>query len=154
MGLDLLPRSTGPNASELAPGMTHRKSEPCPYEADGNPIGVYGTCCSFRGNAVALFLFAMGMGPLAVRLFSDMLPEEALEFADVLHAAAAMHRKKLGDTAEQHGLSADSFLREAKARIPDVDWEFSIEKALQSFELAAAWYEKTGRMHCGVRAWS
>lgn len=154
MGLDLLPRPTGPDASELPPGMTHRKSEPCPYDSDHNPIGIYGTCCSFRGNAVALYLFAMGMGPLAVRLFSNMLPEEATEFADSLRAAVKAHRAKLEEVATKTKMPMDALLADATAKIPDVDWEFPIQKALLTIEAAAAWYEKTGRMLCGVRAWS
>ena len=134
--------------------MTHRKSEPCPYAVDNNPVGMYGTCCSFRGNAVALYLFTMGMGPLAVRLFSDMFPEEAIEFADTLRAAVKAHRAKLAEMAKKTGMPIDELLAEAKARVPDVDWEFSIPKALLTIEAAAGWYEKTGRMLCGVRAWS
>jgi len=129
-------------------------TEPCPYEADENPIGIHGTCCSFRGNAVALYLFAMGMGPLAIRLFLDMCPIEAVAFANELRKGASVHRETLLDSMKGMGKPNAALLQNCKAKIPDVDWEFSIDKALNTIEAAATWYEKTGQMDCGVRAWS
>jgi len=32
MGLDLMPRASGPESSEFPPGMTHRTSDPCPFK--------------------------------------------------------------------------------------------------------------------------
>jgi hypothetical protein len=134
--------------------MTHRASAPCPYKDDNNPIGMLATCCSFRANAVALYLFAMGSGPLAVRLFEGKLPEQAIEFADQLHATATKYRNGMMDAAKKAGKRVDPFLTGLTAQIPDVDWEFSIAKALQMIEACAKWHEKTGRMLCGVRAWA
>ena len=96
----------------------------------------------------------MGMGPLAVRLFSNMFPEEAIEYAQQLRDAVSLHREALLDSTKGMGRPNPAILKDCKAKIPDVDWEFSIQKAFQTIEAAAVWYEKTGRMQCGVRAWS
>jgi hypothetical protein len=86
----------------------------------------------------------MGMGPLAVRLFSDMNPEQAIDFAKVLRDAANTHRESFAKVAQKEGMSLESLLEDATAKVPDVDWEFRIAKALATFEAAAVWYEKTG----------
>src|SRR5262245_35315879 len=93
MGLDLLPRSSAPGSRDYPLGMIQPTSESCTFKDDKNPIGVFGTCCSFRGNGLALYLIALGLGPLAVRLFEDKLPEEALEFASELRAVVKQVRE-------------------------------------------------------------
>ena len=96
----------------------------------------------------------MGSGPLAVRLFEDKLPEETIEFADQLRATATKYRNAMMDAAKKAGKPVDPFLTGLTAQVPDVDWEFSIAKALQTIEECAKWHEKTGRALCGVRAWA
>ena len=153
MGLDLLPRSPAPESSEFPRGMIHRESEPCPFEHDGNPIGVLATCCSFRGSTAALYLMALGMGALAVALFEDKSPEQATTFATQLQRAAEEHRRLMRDTLKKAGKSVSPSLEGCTARVQDTGWEFSIDKALREIEACAKWHEKTGKMNCSVKAW-
>ena len=153
MGLDLMPKSSAPEASIFPRGMVHPESEPCPYKDDNNPTGVLATCCSFRGNETALYLIAMGMGQLALRLFEDKLPEEAIEFADDLRSTVATYRKVMLDALKRAGEPADSTLAGCTAKVQDVGWEFSIEKALHEIEACAKWHEKSGKMLCSTKAW-
>jgi hypothetical protein len=133
--------------------MTHRKSEPCPYKDDNNPIGVFGSCCSFRGNATALYLFAMGMASLGLRLYEDKLPEVAIEFAAELRAAVAKQRDVMSEASRRAGLPEPLPTDKLTVKIPDVGWEYPVEQAFQAIEAAAVWHEKTGRMLAGIHAW-
>jgi hypothetical protein len=153
MGLDLLPKSSAPESSDFPRGMIHRESEPCPYKDDNNPTGILGTCCSFRGNETALYLIAMGMGALALRLFEDKLPEEAIEYADELRNAESTLRKFWTDAAKRAGQSVDSSLEGCTAKVPGAGWEFPLSKAFQEIEACAKWHEKTGKMLCSIKTW-
>ncbi len=74
MGLDLLPESIT-NDKKFPRGMTHGESEPCPFASAHNPIGVFGTCCSFRGATPSLYLHALAHHELAFFLYVDKTPE-------------------------------------------------------------------------------
>ena len=153
MGLDLLPRSSAPESSEFPRGMIHRESEPCPYEGDGNPVGILASCCSFRGSTAALYLIVLGMGSLAISLFEDKSPEQAIAFASSLQRATEEHRRLMMDTLKKAGKSVSPSLEGCTARVQDTGWEFSIDKALREIQACAKWHEKTGKMHCSVKAW-
>jgi hypothetical protein len=148
MGLDLLPRPKGPQPEGIEPGKTHRDSEPCPFEQDHNPIGVFGTCCSFRANPTALYLVAMGLGRLALELYADKGPVETGEYAKLLRAVRNLDVMTLRLDAQE-----DDSLEKAVIQIPDVGWSFPLGRARQTLEAAATWHTKVALAGFGVHAW-
>lgn len=153
MGLDLLPRPRGPQPKDIAAGKTHRDSEPCPFESDKNPIGVFATCCSFRGSPTALYLVAMGLGQLAIDLYASKGPIEAGEFAKALRAAAAQMRKGIDEARQRADIPAEKPLDKYEIQVPDVGWQFPLSEALLALEACATWHEKVALMGFGVHAW-
>lgn len=135
--------------------MTHAESDACPFKDDGHPVGMLATCCSFRGNAVALYFMAMGLGPLALGLFEDKSPEECIKYAVVIRKTVKRFRQFAADVARDRSDVSDeaALVAGLTMKIPDVDWELSAEKALTAFESLADWHEKIGHMNFGVRAW-
>jgi hypothetical protein len=154
MGLDLMPRKLGAS-HDVPAGMTHQKDQPCPFKDDEHPVGMLATCCSYRGNGVALYLVAMGLGPLALDLFRDHTPEEAIEFAKNIRAAAKGYEHMLVSAAKRkgHTQTDEELIREATMKVPDVTWEPSLAEALNAFRSVAAWHERVGSMGFGVHAW-
>jgi hypothetical protein len=136
--------------------MTHRPSEPCPFKKDENPIGITGSCCSFRGNMVALYLLATGLAPLVFRLYENKTPEEAIDFAALLRAAGRAHRKALafGDEVIRRsgGVLKDPTLDDFDIAIPGVGWKFSAKQMFEMIETTARWHEKIGRMKYSIDA--
>lgn len=133
--------------------MTHEKSEPCPFQKDGNPIGMLASCCSYRGNMAALYLFAMGLGKLALDLYTDKTPQEAVAFADDLRQAIDGIMETMSQAATRSNTTVQDLLASTTIQVPDVGWIFPVTKAYEAIEDIADWYEKIGQMDFGVRAW-
>jgi len=70
----------------------------------------------------------MGLAALAIRLYEDKLPEEAIEFAEQLRSAVRQHRNMLSEAARQAGVPMKSDLKDYTIKIPDVDWEFQLSR--------------------------
>jgi hypothetical protein len=134
--------------------MTHQKPDPCPFKDDGHPIGVFGSCCSFRGNVAALYLLALGLGWLAPGLYTDKTPEEAITFAARLREAIERLRETMNAAAQRANQPVDDLFTSGTVKVPDVGWEFPIGQGVDAIEAVARWYDKIGQMGFGVHAWS
>jgi hypothetical protein len=133
--------------------MTHQKSEPCPFQEDGNPIGMLASCCSYRGNMAALYLFAMGHGALALELYADKTSREALVLADDLRTAVKGLKETMSQAAKRSSTPVEDFLASATIQVPDVGWSFRVEQAYEAIEDIANYYQMVGMMGFGVHAW-
>lgn len=151
MGLDLTPRR-GDRPLDNPPGMTHKDSEPCPFADDKNPIGVFGTCCSYRGNACALYCIGIGLGGLAIALYEDKTPEEAIAFATAIRGAVTKFNEVQADAFKRAGVAAGE-RDKAEAEVPDVNWRFSLSKAVSELQQTAKWFEKVGKLGYSVHPW-
>jgi len=159
MGLDLLPRlclcpEHSPRARGVESGCTHLENEPCPFANDDFPIGMFASCCSYRGKALAYELRALQQNELAEKTYEDMDAEDAEEFALELREAAnrleAEHKDKLsspiGATWSNVQISQENGLQ-------TVDVTSTFEEAIAEIRRGARWYEKVASLGFGVHAW-
>ncbi|MBI5536563.1 MAG: hypothetical protein HY898_27835 [Deltaproteobacteria bacterium] len=133
--------------------MTHLPDEPCPFEADNNPIGVLATCCSLRGKVAAYELDALGEKSLASHMYEDMTAAKAIVFAKkLLGACDRLERAHAGDAEKPKGAGWGQTYDLTKEK-----WvggtSSTFEEAIATIRQAARWYEKVGRLGCGVHAW-
>lgn len=134
-------------------GLTHREKEPCPFEKDNLPKGMFGGCCWLRGKVAVRELEALGESSLRERMFENMTAEEALDFArDLAAAADRLEAAHAGRPDKPNGAPWNGRWD------PDKDecvWETysTFEQALDAIREAARWYEMVGRLGFGVRAW-
>jgi hypothetical protein len=153
MGLDLLPRSTSASSAQFSPGMTHLEDQPCPFSKDDNPHGVLATCCSFRGNPLAVYLLAMGLAPVAFDLYEDKkTAEDTIAFGEALRKLAIDMQSTFTKLQQRAGRDP-SPSDEAVIEVPGLDWKFPVANLIEALEAASDWYEKVGRMGFGVKAW-
>ncbi len=154
MGLVLIPRPIGLASSDLPPGMTHSESEPCPFKRNGRSADIADSCCSFRFGYDAACLMAFAVPPpFYLRIHDDISPEEAIEFGRKLRDAIKQLRDDTVAAGREADAADDADMDGVLGRgINASDWEFPVEPALKEIERAAAWCEKIGRMHFGVRS--
>ena len=158
MGLDNYPKQCGcpkhpydPNLPE--DGATHKPSEPCPFEKDGFPTGMLGTCCSLRGKVAAHELEALGETRVSAHMYKDMSAENAAQFARELRLVADRLEKRHASDAERPKGAGWNGIWNARTK----SWEYqkysTFEDALASVREAARWYEKVAGLGFGVHAW-
>lgn len=134
--------------------MTHGPSEPCPFADDSNPQGVFGSCCSFRGNPTAFYLLALGFAPLVFGLYQNHeTPDDAIAYAQALRKVTKKVRELFKEAKHRAGDKEPDAIEGLTVQVPDVGWKFPVEKALKSFEATIDWYEKVAHMGFGVKAW-
>lgn len=157
MGLDCLPVSCDlrrePGQESLSCNMTHLPDEPCPFEADENPIGILGTCCSLRGKVAAFELDALGEDRLCAAMYKDMTASEAIAFAAELNEAASrLESEHAGKKRKPKGAAwGQNWDPVEKKWVGGTHTTF--DEALSAIRQAARWYDKVGRLGCSVHAW-
>ncbi len=156
MSLDLVPRSHSKLSAGFPDGMTHRKTDPCPF-ANDHPVGTRRSCCAYVAKAVALYLIGLGLGPLAARLFQEKDPEECIAFARELQGCIDRFKTfivRATHAIDQEGETDEETIAQAIMGVPEVDWDIQAKDALDALGAVAEWHERLGHMNFGVRAWS
>ena len=158
MGLDNLPKQCGctkhpydPNLPE--DGATHKPGDPCPFQKDNFPVGMFGTCCSLRGKAAARELEALGLPHLSARMHKDMSAEKAAEFSKELRIAVARLEVQYASKTERPRGAGWNGIMNAKTNGVEYQTYSTFEEALDVIREAARWYEKIAGLGFGVHAW-
>ena len=132
--------------------MTHLPEEPCPFEADDNPVGFFCTCCSLRGKVAAHELEALGETRLSESMYEDKEAEDAIAFAVKLNKAAdKLERDHAGDADKPKGASWGETW-DSRRKTWTGGTQSTFEEAIAAIRQAARWYDKVGRLGFGVHA--
>jgi hypothetical protein len=157
MGLDLMPRATGPNSEKFERGILHLESQPCPFKDLKRAHGVLATCCSFRANLLAHYLLSLWLIPQLLRLYDNKLPEEAIEYAAGLRLGMKETQEALlgvwNEDRRRAGKSLEQAIDDMAIEDGVIGWKFELKDAFAEIEAAARWHERVGRMHAGIHAW-
>lgn len=153
MGLDCLPRSTRREHQQLPDGMVHQEDAPCPFQADGFPVGMLGTCCSLRGKVAAYELDALGEVVTANLLYESVSSDGARRVADEIDAAITRLESRYRHADEKpNGFEWGGILNLENGSVqPRTSPTF--DEALAEIRLAARWYRKVADLGFGVYSW-
>lgn len=157
MGLDNYPVpcecGEHPRRNGIPKGFTHRTEDSCPFQDEGFPIGIMGSCCWLRGKAAARELAALGNDDLSCLMHEDMSAERAIDFAAALRVCADFYERIYAKDLEKPKGAGWNGRWDSEQNALVYETHSTLEKAVASIREAALWYEKVGRLGFGVHAW-